>query len=71
MPRAKTTPFNLLLTDADKTLLDALAEQRGMSRGQVLRECIRTAHQMQVAGVPLCASGQPCYVPQMHALNRR
>jgi hypothetical protein len=55
-----------MLSDEDYARLDALASVLSRSRGSVVREAVRFAHQMLVSGVPTCASGQFCVVPNVH-----
>lgn len=69
MPKQPLAPFNLLLNPEDKTMLDTLADRLSVSRGQVLRQALRQEFTMRIKKVPLCATGQPCFVPQMHALT--
>jgi hypothetical protein len=64
--KTPATPFNLLLTQPERDMLRQLSELRNHSRGQVLRDLIKAAHQMQLQNYPVCATGQPCYMPQIH-----
>lgn len=65
-PVAHRAAFNVLLSDEDYARLDGLALVWGMSRGAVIRRVLQHAHAMSVQGVPMCASGGYCPVPQMH-----
>lgn len=66
MPRLRNRPFNILMNDAERKALDDLATRTGLSRGLMVRRLILAAHKHLCRGVPTCASGRPCYVPQMH-----
>jgi hypothetical protein len=56
-----------MLSPEDYNRLDAVAATLGRSRGAVLREALRFIHQMTVQGIPTCASGAFCVVPNVHA----
>lgn len=58
--------FNVVLSPEDYARLDACAATLQRSRGAVLREALRFLHQMTVQGIPTCASGQFCVVPNVH-----
>ena len=58
--------FNVMMSPEDYARLDAVASTLGRSRGAVLREALRFLHQMTVQGIPTCASGQFCVVPNVH-----
>ena len=58
--------FNVMMSPEDYARLDAVAATLGRSRGAVLREALRFLHQMPVQGIPTCASGQFCVVPNVH-----
>ena len=58
--------FNVMMSPEDYARLDAVAATLGRSRGAVLREALRFLHQMTVQGIPTCASGQFCVVPNVH-----
>lgn len=66
---ARKAAFNVMLSDEDYARLDAVAHVLQRSRGAVVREAVRYLHQMIVQGVPTCASGAFCPVPQMHRPN--
>ena len=59
--------FNVVLDDKEKHMLSALAEKHGTSAAQEIRQAIRIRFTMIVQGVPTCADGRACFVPQMHA----
>lgn len=63
---ARKAAFNVQLSPEDYARLDALAATLSRSRGSVVRELIKQAHQMTVQGIPTCASGQFCPVPNLH-----
>lgn len=63
--RRKAT-FNVQLAPEDYDRLDALAATLSRSRGSVVRELVKQAHQMIVQGIPTCANGQFCPVPNLH-----
>lgn len=65
-PGSRKAAFNVVLSPEDYARLDALAATLGRSRGAVLREALRFYHQMTVQGIPTCASGQFCVVPNVH-----
>lgn len=62
----KTRPLTILVTDANYEALEKLAEKRTVSMAQVVRELIQHAAQHTYGGVPCCADGRTCLVPQMH-----
>lgn len=59
-------PFNLVLSTDEYQNLQDLARATGISAAAVLRAALLTYHTMKINRVPLCATGQPCFVPQMH-----
>ena len=63
----RRTHFNMTLNKVERTLLEDLAQHRGVSQGAMIRTLIRDAHQMICAGVPMCANGHHCLVPHMHS----
>lgn len=65
-PPGRKAAFNVMLSDEDYSRMDAVAQVLGRSRGAVLREALRYLHQMTVQGIPTCASGQFCVVPNVH-----
>jgi len=67
MPRLRNRAFNILMNDDERRALDALAQQSGFSRGLIIRRLILAAAKHSIQGHPTCASGSPCFVPQMHA----
>lgn len=62
----KTRPLTILVTDANYEALEKLAEKRNISMAQVVREAIQAAAQHIYGGIPCCADGRACMVPQMH-----
>lgn len=67
----KLIPFNVMLTQVDRAHLDALSVLDSVSAGHVIRKLISAAHDMAIDNIPKCASGNPCFVPHMHAANVR
>ena len=63
---ARRSQFNVLLSPEDFARLDALAAVLQRSRASAIRQVLIWAHQMTVQGVPTCASGQFCPMPQLH-----
>ena len=59
--------FNVVLDENEKHMLDALSLHHGTSAAQEIRQAIRTRYAMACKGVPTCANGTACFVPQMHA----
>jgi hypothetical protein len=72
MPSAKAPrrPFNLVLSADEYRKLNELATTTGLSAASVLRNALLSFHSMKIYGVPTCANGQTCFVPQMHAAQR-
>lgn len=68
-PSGRKAAFNVQLDDSDYARLDALAGVTSRSRGAVVREALKFMHQHLVQGVPTCASGQICPVPNLHRPN--
>lgn len=68
MPQSTTPrkPFNMVLSETEYGKLQDLAGATGMSGAAVMRAALVTYHAMKINRVPLCATGQPCFVPQMH-----
>ena len=67
VPSGRKAAFNVMLSEEDSARLDAVASALQRSRGAVLREALRYLHQMTVQGIPTCASGAFCVVPNVHA----
>lgn len=69
MPTTKRPrrPFNLVLSADEYRKLNELAAETGLSAAAVLRASLLTFHAMKIHGIPTCATGQTCFVPQMHA----
>ena len=65
-PTARKAAFNVQMSPEDDARLDAVAQVLGRSRGACVREALRFLHQMTVQGIPTCASGQFCVVPNVH-----
>ena len=66
-PAPRKAAFNVQMDEADYARLDALAGVLSRSRGACLREALKVMHQMVVQGIPTCASGAFCVVPNVHA----
>lgn len=68
MPNVKAPrkPFNLLLSLDEYEMLQALSKETGSSCGALLRSALRARYAHTLQFVPTCASGSPCFVPQMH-----
>jgi len=64
---SKAHPFNVLLAPHDVRQLAELADLDRSSKGAVVRRLIGAAHRHQIEGLPTCADGTRCFVPQMHA----
>ena len=62
----KRKPFNFVLSPDEYDMLQALTKQSGQSSATVLREALRNTYAFVIQRIPLCATGQPCFVPQMH-----
>ena len=65
-PPSRKAAFNVQMSSEDYARLDAVAQVLGRSRGACVREALRFLHQMTVQGIPTCASGQFCVVPNVH-----
>ena len=65
MPRYDK-PLNIMIDGQLHFMLTELSSRLNRSRGSVMRELLVRAHQMVCNSIPLCASGQRCYVPHMH-----
>ncbi len=55
-----------MLSDFEDKWLKELSADRGLSCAAIVREGIRGQYAMTIQGKPCCATGQRCYVPQMH-----
>ena len=66
-PPGRKAAFNVMLSPEDYARMDAVAQALGRSRGAVLREALRYLHQMTIQGIPTCASGAFCVVPNVHS----
>jgi hypothetical protein len=58
--------FNVTLDSEDRERMDAMAKAEQISRAQVVRAALTLRWIMTISGVPMCASGQRCFVPHMH-----
>ncbi len=67
MPKQRMHPFNVLLAGDEYAHLEAMARSVNVSKGALLRSLVQRAWMMTGRGVPTCADGCNCYVPQMHA----
>jgi len=61
--------LNVLVSPVLYDLLKELAQTDGVSMGQIVRKLIQHKYNHDILHVPTCASGQPCYVPQMHPVK--
>ncbi len=68
-----TTPgskqFNVILPDAERTMLNRLSIDAHEPAAQVIRKMIRHHYDMQFANQPTCVTGAPCKCPHMHILT--
>lgn len=58
--------LNVLVSPEEYAKLKEIAEKHGTSMGRQVRKLIGHLYNHECLCVPTCASGQPCYVPQMH-----
>lgn len=58
--------LNVTLSAEDHEKLSRLARAKKLSKANMIRQCIDWRYTMEVQQLPLCASGQRCYVPHMH-----
>lgn len=65
---AMTHKFNVLLTDESLLALDALARQRGVSKGNIIRRAVDTLLRMEQSQEPCCATGEHCFVRHLHPM---
>lgn len=65
----KCKPINIALDDETRAQVTEIAHADDRSVSAVIRAHIRAAFAMRFQGVAACASGQACFVPQMHALQ--
>lgn len=65
--KSRMHPFNVLLSGDELAHLQAIANDVNVSKGHIVRSLIQRAWMMQGMGVPTCADGCNCFVPQMHA----
>lgn len=65
IPNAKQ--YNVMLSENDRKRLDALADYTQMTGADIIRSAISTWYHMALEGTPACATGDRCFVPQMHA----
>ena len=66
-PPTKRKPFNVLLSEEERDMLEWLAKETSLNKGQVVKQAIKSHYHMRVSARPTCATGQPCQCPQMHA----
>lgn len=64
-PKLKTHPLNVLIDPTDRKRLDELSEHLKRSRGQIVRELINVAWLDFLNGIPMCATGTACSMPQL------
>jgi len=66
---AKTIDFNVKLSENEKSMLDALAKDAGLTMSEVVRSHITARFRMRFANEPRCSSGNNCLCPNMHTLQ--
>lgn len=71
MSRKTDITFNVLLTAEDSAALELLSEKYHCSKGQIVRQAVRSMHSMACIGVPTCSTGQPCPVPHIHGVPQQ
>lgn len=59
--------YNVLFTDDEFNELKALSSAKRTPMSITVRNAIHSAYMMHMRAVPLCATGQACLAPQMHA----
>lgn len=59
-------PFNVMLDETHRAMLDQVAHRRAVPAAQVIRDMIDKAYRMEFANEPRCASGEGCLCPQAH-----
>lgn len=62
-------PFNVLLSDKEYNMLQALSNASGDSKGTELRKALSARYLWQVKKQAVCANGSPCFVPHLHQMN--
>lgn len=65
--KSKTKQFNVMMSTADREMVNQLSEHLEVTAGEVVRKAILYFHGHQIKGMPMCANGRPCLVPQLHA----
>ena len=65
-PPKKDKQFNVLMSVDDFAMLNDVANKQRISKGQVIRNLIFTAHMMVIRDQPMCVNGRQCAAPQMH-----
>lgn len=66
-PKGRRAAFNVLLTEDEFSMLKALAELEGRSKGAMLRRLIRRAYLAEVENIRICGDGTPCILEQQQA----
>lgn len=67
--RGEKKPFNFEITEAIRDKLHAVAHYRAQSMGATLRQLILISYAMQLDDKPICANGQNCLMPHLHAAS--
>ena len=62
----KKKQFNVMLSKAEYSRLEQLADKRGATKARIIRDALQIAYTMQIQHVPVCATGAPCPYPQVH-----
>lgn len=57
--------YNVLLSDKHYQMLQDTATATSTNMSIIVRQAIVSYHQMKVLGIPICADGQPCRVPNV------
>jgi hypothetical protein len=63
-------PFNCLLSTQEDDMLTQLSAIDGISKGNALRNCLRTVFAMRCKAIPTCADGGACFVLDRENVDR-
>lgn len=61
--------INVPCTMSDKAMARQLAENAGLNMSHIIRQAIRTLHDMTFSNAPRCATGAQCLCPAMHQVR--
>lgn len=61
--------FNVKLSKTDKSMLEQLARDRGITMSSIIRENIELRFRQRFSNAPKCATGNACLCPNMHVLQ--